>query len=131
METVRIINEELSSQISKKLEEMKKKGFDSQILAAIDTAITEKVIPGLQESIDTLENGLTAKLERQSVGLDGNTKGTETGKIAPNQFKLSKNASNLNRNVWNAELNQISNEREYDTKNSVNPFPILRETTKT
>ena len=74
-ESVRIINEELDSQISRKLDEMKT-GLVSQLLATIDSAITEKVIPGIQESIDTFENGLIAKLDRQSVGLDRNTGGT-------------------------------------------------------
>ena len=50
----------------KEINEMKR-GLDSQILAAINTAITEKVIPGLQGSIDTLESGLTAKLDLQSA----------------------------------------------------------------
>ena len=48
VETVRIINEELSTQMTRKLEEIKI-GLDSQ-KAAINS-ITEKVIPGLQESI--------------------------------------------------------------------------------
>ena len=70
-ETVRLINEELSTQISRKLNE-KKRGLDSQILAAINTAITEKVLPGLQESLDTRKSGLTAKMDHQSAGLDRN-----------------------------------------------------------
>ena len=71
----------MSSQISRKLNEIKR-GLDSQIRVAINTAITEKVIPGLQESIDTLENVLTAKLDHRSVGLDRNAGDTGTEKIA-------------------------------------------------
>ena len=49
-------DEELNSQMSRKLEEIKM-GLGSQILAAINTHITEKVIPELQESIGVLDNG--------------------------------------------------------------------------
>ena len=51
-----MINEELSTQMSRNLDEVKK-GLDSQIRTANNTAITEKVIPGLKESINTLESG--------------------------------------------------------------------------
>ena len=79
VETVRIINEGLSIQISRKLDKIKRR-IDLPILAAITTSITKKMIPGLQESIEALENEATAKLDLQSAGLDNrNTGGTEIG----------------------------------------------------
>ena len=118
VETVRIINEELITQISRKLDEIKR-GRDSRILISINTAITEKVIPGMQESIDTLENRLTAKLDLQSGGLDRNTEGFGTGKLAAKQSKLNRNVDNLSQNVCKGDLEPISNDRNYDTVNKL------------
>ena len=93
-----------------------KRELYSQILRANNTAITGKVITGLQDSIDTLECRLAAKLDRQSDGLDRNTEVTERGKIASNQPKLGNDNSYPNRKVWNGDLESISNERDYDTR---------------
>ena len=78
--------------MSRKLDEIKRR-LDSQILTAIIiniTAITEKVILWLQESIETLENRITARLDLQSAGLDRNTGGTDMGKVASKLTKTKK-----------------------------------------
>ena len=40
-------------------------GLNTQIIAAIDTAFTEKVISQLQESIGVLENGSNTKVDQR------------------------------------------------------------------
>ena len=86
VETVRVINEELDSEMTRILEE-NKMGLNSQILAAKRPAITEKVIPEVQGSEGARENGLKAKMEHQSDRLHRITEGTLTIKIAVKQPK--------------------------------------------
>ena len=60
VETIRAINEQLNSQISRNLKKIKME-LNSQILATLNSTITEKVIPELHESIIALGNGITEK----------------------------------------------------------------------
>ena len=73
----------------------------------MNSAITKKVILGLQESIETLEDGVLAKMDLQSAGLDKNTGGTDIGKLASKLPKSSRNANKLERNVSDSSLEPI------------------------
>ena len=53
-------------------------GLNSQIKAAINTAIRKKVIPALQGKISALESGLIAKSDLQTVGLHRSPEGIGT-----------------------------------------------------
>ena len=52
IETTRMISEEVSNQMSRKLVESKS-SLNSQIQDAITTALTEKVLPSIQKTLDT------------------------------------------------------------------------------
>ena len=83
---MRVINEKPKSHLTRSLEEVKTK-LNSQISAAITTAITKNVIPELQGSIGALENGLNAKLDLQFAPLHRNTENILTSKNTPKQLK--------------------------------------------
>ena len=65
-ETARQINSELVSQMSRKLDEIKFTDLNSLIPQAKYSAIAEKVLPHLQNSLGELENGLSAKMDLRS-----------------------------------------------------------------
>ena len=69
--------------MTKKLEEYEVH-LNSPILAAINTTITERVIPELQVSLGALENGLNARSDVQYVRLRTNPEDILTIKPLPN-----------------------------------------------
>ena len=92
-----MINCEITSQITKKLDEIKA-DFNSQILQAIKSAITEKVFPILQNSLETQENGfgVGARVDLRSSGLHMNTE------VEINR-RTHQNCSNVNSNRKNRD----------------------------
>ena len=84
VEAVRVINAELNYQVTSKLEKIKM-GIISRVLVAINTALTEKVIPELQGNIGALNSALNAQLDLKSTGLHSNPERTLTCKNTSKQ----------------------------------------------
>ena len=76
VKTARVMNSELTSQMTKKLDEIKL-DLNSQILQAIVTAIAENVHPQLQKSLVVPEAGLN----KASTGLRRNTEAISNNKM--------------------------------------------------
>ena len=91
--TARMINSELASQTSRKLNE-KKLHLKSQILQAIDSAIAEKVLAELQNSLGMLEKGLNGKMDLRSTALHRNHEVGTKRKTLENRSKTDFNQSN-------------------------------------
>ena len=73
VETTRMINSELVGQMSRILILVENKiGLKSQILHAIESPITEYILPQLQSSLGMLDSGLNAKMDLRSTGLHRN-----------------------------------------------------------
>ena len=68
IETTGMNSEEIFNQMSRKLNEIKS-SLKSQILNAITTAITEKVLPFIQNTLDTQGRAYFTVVNRESVGL--------------------------------------------------------------
>ena len=73
IETTRMINEEISNQMSRKLNEIKNSlGF--QIQAAINTTITEKILPSIQNTLEMQGRDNYTKVDRGSIELHDKAK---------------------------------------------------------
>ena len=68
IETTGMISEEVSNQVPRKLHEIKS-SLNSQIQDAITTAITEKVLPAIQNTLDTQGRAKFTVVDRGSNGL--------------------------------------------------------------
>ena len=68
IETTRLINEEISNQMSRRLIEIKT-SLDSQIQNAITTAITETEFPSIQNTLDMQGTANFTVVDRESGGL--------------------------------------------------------------
>ena len=68
IEKTRINSEEISNQMSGKPNEIKS-SLNSQIQDAITTGIAEKVLPSIQNTLDTQERGHFTVVDRRSSGL--------------------------------------------------------------
>ena len=73
IETTRMINEEISSQISRKLNEIKS-SLNIQIQEAISSAITEKILPSIQNTLEMQDRVNHTIVDRGSIGLHDSSK---------------------------------------------------------
>ena len=75
IETTRMINEEISNQMSRKLNEIKN-SLNIQIQDAISSAITEKILPSIQNTLQMQERVNYTMMDRGSIGLQDRAKST-------------------------------------------------------
>ena len=73
IETTRLINEEISNQMSRKLNEFKS-SLNIQIQDAIRNAITEKILPSIQNTLEMQDRGNHTIVDRGSIGLHDSPK---------------------------------------------------------
>ena len=90
IETTRMISEEISNQMPRKLNEIKS-SLNSQIQDAITTAITEKVLPSIQNTLDTQGRTNFTVVGRESNGL-------HEGPKAANNTAVDRRSSGVQRN---------------------------------
>ena len=69
IETARLINNEITTQVTRKLDEIKE-DLNTQILKVINTAIAEKVLHSIQKVLGVENLGLNANRDHQYGGLD-------------------------------------------------------------
>ena len=81
VENFRTINDVLNTQMPRKMEKLRME-LISQRVETMNYAMMEKIFPALQVSFGELEIGLRKKVDLQSAGLDRNTGGTRTDKMA-------------------------------------------------
>ena len=72
IETTRMINEEISNQMSRKLNEIKT-SLSFQIQDAISNAITEKILPSIQNTLEMQGRAYYTTGDRRSSGLQWNS----------------------------------------------------------
>ena len=68
IKTVRMINNEITTQVTRKLDEIKS-DLNSQVLETINTAIAEKVLPTIQDTPSKQVKGNFTVVDRRSGGL--------------------------------------------------------------
>ena len=73
IETTRMINEEISNQMSRKLNEIKS-SLNNQIQDAISSAITEKILPFIQKTLEMQDRVNQTMVDRGSTGLHDGSK---------------------------------------------------------
>ena len=83
METNRLISEEISYQMNRKMDELKR-NLDTQITESINSAIHDSILPSIQNSLSGQNSGLGTNVDSRSSRLSRNTEGKSTkvpGKI--------------------------------------------------
>ena len=75
IETTRKINKEISSQMSRKLNEIKN-SLNIQIQDAISSAITEKILPSIQNTLEMQDRVNHTIMDRGSIGPHDSSKST-------------------------------------------------------
>ena len=74
METNRLISEEISHQMNRKIDELKR-NLDTQITESINSAIHDSILSSIQNSLSGQNSGLGTNVDSRSSRLSRNTKG--------------------------------------------------------
>ena len=72
METNRLISEEISYQMNRKIDELKR-NLDTQITESINSAIQDSILPSIQNSLSGQSSGLGTNVDSRSSRLSSNT----------------------------------------------------------
>ena len=73
-ETNRLITEEITSQINRKIDELKR-NLDTQITESINSAIHDSILPSIQNSLSGQNSGLGTNVDSRSSRLSRNAEG--------------------------------------------------------
>ena len=147
VETSRAISSEISSQMSRKLEEIQT-NLNSQILDAINSAIEDKVLPSIKIAVKSQNSAINTNLDLRSDGLHlSSSTQARTQKDLQSDGLHSINVSHMAENTQNefprlttAECNQVNhhNENSGDSHQSdddygydMSPFPNASSSVKT
>ena len=105
IETTRLINEEISNQISRRLDEIKG-SLDSQTRSAISAAVADNVFPSIQHTLEMQGRANFLMVDRASNGLHPSPK-------VSNCTKEDRKSSELQ---WNSEAENSQKTREIRPK---------------
>ena len=105
IETTRMINEEISNQMSRRLNEIKTI-LNFQIQDAISNAITEKILPSFQNTLQMQERSNYTTVDRGSTGLHDSSK-------SANYTTGDRSSSGLQ---WNSEVENAQKSLENRTR---------------
>ena len=143
IETTRLINEEISNQMSRKLNEIKN-SLNSQIQEAVTAAITNTVLPSIQNTlemqgrpnftiVDKVSNGLhpsprsanfTMK-DRRSSGLQRNTEVGNSQKTWENRSRTCFTQENNRLRSRESSIESDNGEQNRDMVTGANPTPHM------
>ena len=89
-----------------------KTSLNTQILQAIDAALSERVVPQLQSSLERLKQSLNAKMDKKSSGVESYPK---TNWTAENIRIGSKQACRCNTSQFRRE-SSVDSQQTHDTR---------------
>ena len=113
VETTRMISSEITSQMSRGLEEIKS-ALNSQIVEANNSAIVEKVLPSIQNTVKPENVYSNAKMDVRSDGPHQSSHTSTMGKPQLWWAKLSSETSNPSHHRLDASINSQDSDEGSD-----------------
>ena len=116
-ETKQAINSEISSQMSRKLEEVRIE-LDANVLEAINSTIEEKVLPTIQNALNAHSLSSSAKLvnlDIRSVGSQQSENGGMSRRTRVGFRKLNSVKSYHNNHTRESSVDSFESEESYDS----------------
>ena len=143
IETTRMINEEISNQMSRKLNEIKS-SLNIQIQEAISSAITEKILPSIQNTLEMQDRVNHTIVDRGSIGLHDSSKSTNftTGDRRSSGLQWNSEVENAQK-LWEnrprkcftqennrltsrqSSVDSVNSEQNHDMVTGANPTPHM------
>ena len=124
METNRLISEEISYQMNRKIDELKR-NLDTQITESINSAIHDSILPSIQNSLSGQNSGLGANVDSRSSRLSRNTEGNKQQSVWENTKCRVQSNSNNHPQSRDCSLSSLECRDDHDMVTGANPTPRM------
>ena len=124
METNRLISEEISYQMNRKIDELKR-NLDTQITESINSAIHDSILPSIQNSLSGQNSGLGANVDSRSSRLSRNTEGKKQQSVWENTKCRVQSNSNNHPQSRDCSLSSLECRDDHDMVTGANPTPRM------
>ena len=114
METNRLISEEISYQMNRKIAELKR-NLDTQITESINSAIQDSILPSIQSSLSGQNSGLGTNVDSRSSRLSRNTEGKKHQSVWENTKCRVQSNSNNHPQSRDGSLSSLDCRDDHDT----------------
>ena len=124
METNRLISEEISYQMNRKIDELKR-NLDTQITESINSAIHDSTLPSIQNSLSGQNSGLGTNVDSRSSRLSRNTQGKKHQSVWENTKCRVQSNSNNHPQSRDCSLSSLDCRDDHDMVTGANPTPRM------
>ena len=124
METNRLISEEKSYQMNRKIDELKR-NLDTQITESINSAIHDSILPSIQNSLSGQNSGLGTNVDSRSSRLSRNTEGKKHQSVWENTKCRVQSNSNNHPQSRDCSLSSLDCRDDNDMVTGANPTPHM------
>ena len=124
METNRLISEEISYQMNRKIDELKR-NLDTQITESINSAIQDSILPSIQSSLSGQNSGLGTNVDSRSSRLSRNTEGKKHQSVWENTKCRVQSKSNNHPQSRDGSLSSLDCRDDHDMVTGANPTPRM------
>ena len=124
VETTRYIADEISQQMSRKLDELKR-NLNTQITESINSAIHDSILPSIQNSLSGQNSGLETNVDSRSSRLSRNTEGRKHQSAWGKTQNREHSIPNDHLDSRDNSLSSLDCENERDMVTGANPTPRM------
>ena len=114
VETTRLITDEITQQMSRKLDELKR-NLNSEITESINSAIHDTILPSIRNSLSGQNSGLGTNVDSRSSRLSRNTEGNKHQSAWGNTHSRVHTIPNYNPHSRDSSLNSLDCRNDHDT----------------
>ena len=124
METNRLISEEISYQMNRKTDELKR-NLDTQITESINSAIHDSILPSIQNSLSGQNSGLGTNVDSRSSRLSRNTEGKKHQSAWENTQNRIQSNLNIHPRSRDSSISSLDCRDDHDMLTGANPTPRM------
>ena len=124
METNRLISEEISYQMNRKIDELKR-NLDTQITESINSAIHDSILPSVQNSLSGQNSGLGTNVDSRSRRLSRNTEGKKHQSAWGNTQNRIQSNSNSHPHFRDSSISSLDCRNDHDKVTGAKPTPRM------
>ena len=123
-ETNRLITEEITSQMNRKIDELKR-NLDTQITESINSAIHDSILPSIQNSLSGQNSGLGTNVDSRSSRLSRNAEGKKHQSAWGDTHCRIHSNSNNHPHSRDDSLSSLGCRDDHDMVTGANPTPRM------
>ena len=123
-ETNRLITEEITSQMNRKIDELKR-NLDTQITESINSAIHDSILPSIQNSLSGQNSGLGTNVDSRSSRLSRNAEGKKHQSAWGDTHCRIHSNSNNHPHSRDDSLSSLDCRDDHDMVTGANPTPRM------